>query len=543
MTATTIHASFPTTAVTAEAAPSGGSRTISGLAVPWGVPGVVASGDTVVFHEGSLDASARPVALRDHDRTRPIGRVTAAAESRQGLSATVTVSRVSAGDEALVLAADGALGQFSVGANPTTFDYDADGTLHVHAADWIELSLLTIGAYPDAAVATVTAQGATAMPVDITTATDVPEEEREEQETPPEEEDEEREDTETSATVVPIAAAAGRLAAVPVRRHPYAAVGIRDLSQMIAAAAGDPRLAQRVGQIMASPGTRVAAPTVEAALTDITMVGTNNIGSMYRPGYQAELVEIVSHGSPAVDAIRQGDLQRGDYPNVSFNRWELAPVVGEQVAEKDEIPTSPAKITPSSAPVKTFATGNDVSQQVLDFGSPSFVEDWIRAAGVDYAQVIDTYALTGLLAVATPVTSVAGASLTDILAGLIGGLNPAAVPAGGLFALVSWDIGVGAMGATNDDRPAFWDGSISFGSFIPSVTMGGLSIAVDPNMPTGTALLGLRNAATWYDLPGTPFSLRAVNVGLLGLDIAVYGYGALGIQFPAALTKTTVPPV
>jgi hypothetical protein len=76
---------------------------------------------------------------------------------------------------------------------------------------------------------------------------------------------------------------------------------------------------------------------------------------------------------------------------------------------------------------------------------------------------------------------------------------------------------------------------------MPSVTMGGLAVQVDPNMPARTALLMLRNAATWYDLPGTPFSLRAVNVGQLGLDIAVYGYGALGVQYPGALAKTTVP--
>ena len=64
-----------------------------------------------------------------------------------------------------------------------------------------------------------------------------------------------------------------------------------------------------------------------------------------------------------------------------------------------------------------------------------------------------------------------------------------------------------------------------------------------PNMPAKTALLYQSNAATWYDLPGTPFTLRAINVGQLGLDIGVYGYGALGVQYQGAIVKTTVPDV
>ena len=80
-----------------------------------------------------------------------------ATDNGTGMAVTVRVSRVDAGDEALVLAADGVLGMFSVGVDPTDWSYDQAGTMHVHAADWRELSLLTIGAFSDARVATVTA--------------------------------------------------------------------------------------------------------------------------------------------------------------------------------------------------------------------------------------------------------------------------------------------------------------------------------------------------------------------------------------------------
>jgi hypothetical protein len=124
---------------------------------------------------------------------------------------------------------------------------------------------------------------------------------------------------------------------------------------------------------------------------------------------------------------------------------------------------------------------------------------------------------------------------------LMAGLDPTKVPAGGLFLAVSWDVWVGMMGVTVNDGPAFWSGDIAFGSMLPTANAGGLSIIVSTALPAATYLLGLRNGATWYDLPGTPFSLRAINVGQLGLDVAVYGYGALGVQYPGSLVTTTVP--
>src|SRR5262245_10591353 len=69
-----------------------GARTIGGTVVPWGVPGRVSDGRSVIFEAGSLDPAARPVALRDHNRDRPIGRVVDAADTGAGLDATARLS-------------------------------------------------------------------------------------------------------------------------------------------------------------------------------------------------------------------------------------------------------------------------------------------------------------------------------------------------------------------------------------------------------------------------------------------------------------------
>jgi hypothetical protein len=544
----TITATFLGSVVAAGAVETG-ARTIAGIAVPYNVAGVVSSGDTVVFHPGSLDANARPIALRDHDRARPIGVVVATADGPEAMQATIRASRTRDGDDALVLAADGALPAFSVGANPTAYHYDDQGVLHVTAADWQELSLLTFGAYTAARVSTVTATqpGAPMEPDDDTTTDDQVDDQVDDTD------DEQTDDGDPTVEViveaagrVPVLAGAGRAARHPAAhrpaggRHPYAGVGIADLSRvLLAASAGDPRAAQTARAVLASPGGHVSS--INAALVDVTLVGTNNVGPQQRPGYQAELVDIVTHGSPLVEVIRQGDLQRGDYPTKTFNSWIKTPQVALQSGEKVEINSTPVQILPTSVPVQTWATGNDLSQQLLDFGAPSFVEDYIRAAGIDYAEVIELYAATALLAAAVPATTVAGDGFLAVLGKLFGGLDPTKVPAGGLFLAVSWDVWVSMVGIKTDDGPAFWNGTISFGDILPTANASGLSIIVSTSLPARTYLLGLRNAATWYDLPGTPFSLRAINVGQLGLDVGVYGYGALGVQYPGALVKTTVP--
>jgi hypothetical protein len=46
---------------------------------------------------------------------------------------------------------DGTIDQVSVGVNPTKFSYDEEGTMIIESADWMELSLVPIGAFGDAA--------------------------------------------------------------------------------------------------------------------------------------------------------------------------------------------------------------------------------------------------------------------------------------------------------------------------------------------------------------------------------------------------------
>ena len=134
------------------------TRTISGIAVPWNVDAAVSSGQLVRFLPGSLPVDGEPPKfLAGHDMNRPLGRVVERAETSDGMTFTAKVSRTQAGDEALVLAADGVLDAVSVGVDP--IDYTFEGrTMVVARGRWIELSLVPVGAFEGARVATVAAE-------------------------------------------------------------------------------------------------------------------------------------------------------------------------------------------------------------------------------------------------------------------------------------------------------------------------------------------------------------------------------------------------
>jgi HK97 family phage prohead protease len=155
----------------------------------------------VIFLEGSLpEDGPMPKLLEYHDDTRVIGRVTERVSTAEGMMFVAKLSATRAADDALALLADGALDSVSVGAVPTKFKRLSDGTLEVSEAKFVELSVVTVGAYESAQVYSVAASS--------------PEEEAPDEEeviptpTPTSEEDEMSEALEAAVPTAPIQYAA-----------------------------------------------------------------------------------------------------------------------------------------------------------------------------------------------------------------------------------------------------------------------------------------------------------------------------------------------
>ena len=145
-------------------------RTIVGLAVPFGE--LTSDWRDISFAPGSIErlGSPEPV-LASHDGM-PIGRVDSTSETDSGMTASLRISKTQAGDEALILADDGALTGLSVGVDIHEYTIDADtGQMTVTRATLREISVTPFPAFDSARITKVkmTSQKETPIMGDTTT--------------------------------------------------------------------------------------------------------------------------------------------------------------------------------------------------------------------------------------------------------------------------------------------------------------------------------------------------------------------------------------
>lgn len=135
---------------------TGDGRTVCGICVPYDFPQQINSSLREVFRKGAFAnvtrAAHRVKMLVGHDsRALPIGRATLLREDANGLYGEFRVSKTQRGDEILALVEDGALNQLSVGFQPLKDRRMQDGTIERISAHLAEVSLVTFGAYGEAA--------------------------------------------------------------------------------------------------------------------------------------------------------------------------------------------------------------------------------------------------------------------------------------------------------------------------------------------------------------------------------------------------------
>ena len=146
--------------ITVDAAAADGvqRRTISGVAVEYGVTATVSDGTQVKFMPGSLSAAGRkPKLYMQHDSAQIIGQVIERVDTGEAMMFVAKVSATRLGDEALVLASDGTIGEVSVGVAPTKYSFDEEGVMLIQAADWLELSLVSQPAFAGSVITQVAA--------------------------------------------------------------------------------------------------------------------------------------------------------------------------------------------------------------------------------------------------------------------------------------------------------------------------------------------------------------------------------------------------
>lgn len=138
------------------------TRTISGIAAPYGISATVSDGSSVQFAPGSLPIDGKaPKLFMYHDSSQPVGLVTSRTETPEGMLFSAKIADTVAGNEALQLAKEGVLDNVSVGVDVLTSTRAEDGTIIITSAIWRELSLVPIPAFSGATITDVAASADT----------------------------------------------------------------------------------------------------------------------------------------------------------------------------------------------------------------------------------------------------------------------------------------------------------------------------------------------------------------------------------------------
>ena len=138
------------------------TRTISGIAAPYGVSATVSDGTSVQFAPGSLPLDGKaPKLFMYHDSSQPVGLVTSRTETPEGMLFSAKIADTAAGNEALQLAKEGVLDNVSVGVDVIDSYRKDDGTMVITSAIWRELSLVPIPAFSGATITDVAASADT----------------------------------------------------------------------------------------------------------------------------------------------------------------------------------------------------------------------------------------------------------------------------------------------------------------------------------------------------------------------------------------------
>lgn len=187
-----------------------------------------------------------------------------------------------------------------------------------------------------------------------------------------------------------------------------------------------------------------------------------------------------------------------------------------------------------------WAGGHDIAREHKDFRTPGFFESyeyWMRRSFFEWLD--KTIVLTEALAGATdieadnPGTGGIGAALSAMIDGAAAVIDAGYTPTFAVLDTAYWKTiakvpNSDVLGYLNAQLSLSVDGSQSLDSF-----------AIVP-APVGTitanhVLVGSRDAATVFTLPGAPIRAEAENIANGGLDIGFFGYGALKIENAAAL--------
>jgi HK97 family phage prohead protease len=349
------------------------TRTITGVAVPYGETATVSDGTQVRFEQGALPVEGKaPKLFMYHDSSMPVGLVTERVDTEEGMMFSARISATAAGDEALTLALDGVLDSVSVGVNPTKFSYDDEGTMIVTEAEWLELSLVPIPAFAGAVIEKVLASAQ--EPDTEPTSTEV-------------------EETETVDAVQPEAVVEAATPTAPIPAQPKRKFALPTPGEYMAAMhIGGTTFANvnaAVRDFVASKQTALQAAAGDVLTTDTPgLLPVPVLGPVF---------DDLNYIRPVVSAVGARAMPDGGQSKTWIRpTWTTHTQVGSQSPELNPVSARTPVIASNVIQKSTLSGQVTLSVQDVDFSSPAALEIILRDLAGQYMLESDAVACNAI---------------------------------------------------------------------------------------------------------------------------------------------------
>jgi HK97 family phage prohead protease len=503
------------------------SRTVSGVAVPYGVAATVSDGTKVIFEKGSLPTEGKaPKLYVNHDSEQAVGIVTERTEMQDGMFFSARFSKTSRAEEALQLSLDGVIDSVSVGVNPTKFKIQDDGTMLVQAADWIELSLVTgRPAFAGAVITEVAASEPETIPHDEQEKdiieTEVPEQENE-----------------TMSESTPVEAA------IPTSPVVFA----ESKREFKMPSAGEYLAAMHIGgdtYRKVNAAFHDAARRNQSAIEAVSQDLTSDTPGLLPVPVLGPVFQNYNFIRPTVSAFGTRAMPQGS--GISFTRPSITTptAAGKQNTQGTAVTSQTMVLAANTVTRQTVAGSIQIAQQTMDFTDPAAMNVILNDLAGQYLKQTNDIAVDYLVAQkqASGYTwTVTAGDVSTLITGIYGAAENISASTN-LFPthlVVSVDVWR-KLGSQVDDvnRPVF--PAIGAPGLIGQNTLGagsaaswsgmnplGLEIIVDGNAASGTMLVVHGPAVEFYEAQQ---GMRSVEVpDLLARTFSYYGYFATFVQ-------------
>jgi phage head maturation protease len=490
------------------------SRTISGTIVTFEETGNASIGK-VQFAKGSIEPT--PVLLNlEHDRSRRIGKTLSIESNDQNMTATFKIAATTAGNDALVEAAEGLRDGFSVEVSFDEYETLKDGTVRILKGELTAVALTSEPAIRSARVETVAATEEEKTEDSDSTI---------ETEATPTTEGDEVDNTVTQAEAVETVEAAQSVTAT---------------SNAVGGWKATPRIEITAAKYLEN---KVLAATGDENARQYVLAADNNTTDSAGLVPTRQLTEVVNGLAntirPSIDAISRGTLPDAGM-TFEIPKITVVPTVDIE-AEGDAFSDTNMESEFIPVSVQKFAGQQKFSVELLTRTSPLFYDELLKNMVAAMAKKQNAYVNAQLVANA----AIDGTTLSALptAAELLAYVSRGAATVYGNTQRFATNIIMGAsqwanaMSLNDAGRPIYnaSQPSNAAGNVSPTSLRGniaGLDLYADFASPAGSddgsLIIVDPQAYTWYE--GTSYQLRAESTADGSITVGVYSFGAVATK-------------